>query len=276
MVAAQNLSNYVQAQAAGNPSGYSRAAFAAQVPALTAAANSAAGNFNQANVDAQGDMYNRGQLTTEMQAELAKGLYDAVEVTFDVSSAARLAEPYVVFVAQYHDPGEAHGTAHNWIYAKALAPIDAKPTKVHILQGGFPAAFALEKLQVHLYNQGREVATNVADKQVPLTYDEAFTYLMLDYLGTHKGVSLPATPALARITDETRIRLGEQFTRTYYVKVSKDGRPQEAFLDESCSQKVGDPYLSSVINDIRFNPALEKGHPVAGVARLTLDSLATR
>lgn len=273
MVQAQGLQNYVQAQANGNPSGFSRAAFAAEVPALTAAANSATANFNSASVEARGDMYNRGQLTAEMQAELAKGLFDAVEVTFDVSSATPLQEPYVIFVAQYHDPGDARNTAHNWIYARALDPIDAVPHKVHILQGGFPAGFELEKLQVHLYNRGRELATNVADKRVPLTYEEAFTYLTIEYLGTHKGASLPATPALARVTDETRSRLGEQFTRTYYVKVSKDGRPQEAYLDESCSQKVDDPYLTSVIDDIRFNPALEKGQPVAGVARLRLDAL---
>ena len=113
------------------------------------------------------------------------------------------------------------------------------------------------------------------EKRVPLTYDEASTYLLIDYLGTHKGASLPATPALARVTDETRSRLGAQFTRTYFVKVSKDGKPQEAYLDAACSQKVADPYLSSVINDVRFNPALEKGQPTGGIAQLTLDSLPT-
>ena len=276
MVQAQGLQNYVQAQANGNPSGFARAAFAAEVPALTAAANSATGNFNSASVEAQGDLYNRGQLTAEMQAELAKGLFDAVEVTFNVSSPTPLKEPYVVLVAQYHDPSEPGNTAHNWIYARALEPIDAKPRSVHFLQGGFPAGFKLEKLQVHLYNRGRELATNVADKRVPLTYDEAFTYVVIQYLATHKGASLPATPALAKITDETRSRLGDQFTRTYFVKVSKDGIPQAAYLDEPCAQKVADPYLNAVINDVRFNPALEKGQPVAGVARLTLDSVPTR
>jgi hypothetical protein len=47
----------------------------------------------------------------------------------------------------------------------------------------------------------------------------------------------------------------------------------EAYVDESCSHTVDDPYLQSVIRDIRFNPALEKGRPVEGIALLKLGDL---
>jgi hypothetical protein len=36
---------------------------------------------------------------------------------------------------------------------------------------------------------------------------------------------------------------------------------------------VEDPYLQSVIRDIRFNPALDKGQPVEGIARLRFADL---
>ena len=263
-----------QAQASNpNIPAAGRAAIAAQGPMLQAAATSATDNFASANREAGSDMNNAGYNTMQMEEELAKGLFDAVEVTFEVSSETPLTSPYVVLVAQYHERNSPPGTARNWIYAKALEPIDSKARKVRLLQGGFPAGFELELLQVHLYNHGRELATNVAEKRVPLTYEDAATYLLIDYLSSHKDATLPATPALARTPAEARSRLGEQLTRTYYVRVSKDGMPMDAYLDEACSQKVDDPFLVSVINDLRFNPALEKGQPVEGTARLRLDAL---
>jgi hypothetical protein len=62
--------------------------------------------------------------------------------------------------------------------------------------------------------------------------------------------------------------------KTLYVKVSKDGTATEAFLDPACSRRAEDPYVVSLIRDIRFKPALENGVPVDGVATLTLDRLA--
>ena len=80
-------------------------------------------------------------------------------------------------------------------------------------------------------------------------------------------------PALARITEETRSRLGEQFTRAFFVKVSKDGLPGGAFTDSLCNQKIEDPYLLAVIKDLRFRPGLQKGQPVEAVARVNLNDL---
>jgi hypothetical protein len=109
---------------------------------------------------------------------------------------------------------------------------------------------------------------------VPLTRDEAFQYVLIDYTSQHKGASLPATPAMGKLPADLRTRLGSgQLTQFFFVKVSKDGLPVETFIDESCSHKVEDPYLQSVIRDIRFNPALDKGQPVEGIARLRFADL---
>jgi hypothetical protein len=62
--------------------------------------------------------------------------------------------------------------------------------------------------------------------------------------------------------------------KTLYVRVSKDGTATGAFLDAACSRKAEDPYVGSLIRDIRFKPALENGEPVDGVATLMLDRLA--
>ncbi len=220
------------------------------------------------------DFGNNSSLVGKMQSEVDQGLFDAMDISFQVSSERPLNSPYVVVVAQYRERNTPPGALHSWIYAKALEPIDSKPRTVRILQGGFPQGFELEKFQVHLYDRGQELATNVADKRVPLTRDEAFQYVLIDYVSSHKGASLPATPAMGKLPADLRTRLDSgQLTQRFFVKVSKDGLPVEAYVDESCSHKVDDPYLQSVIQDIRFNPALEKGRPIEGIALLKLGDL---
>ena len=58
--------------------------------------------------------------------------------------------------------------------------------------------------------------------------------------------------------------------RTYYLKVTKGGEISGLFADEACAQKVDDPYLDSVINELRFIPALDRGRPVDGVTAIKL------
>jgi hypothetical protein len=237
-------------------------------------ANSVSASYSSA-LSAEGsDFNNVGSCSAKLQEELAKKLFDAMDVTFEVASPQPLNSPYVVIVAQYRERDERPGIAHNWIYARTLEPIDSKPRKVRLLQGGLPPGFELLNFKLHLYDRGQELATNVADKRVPLTRDEAFLYLKIDYVSSHKEATLPPTAAMDKLPADLRSRLtSAQFAHTFFVKVSKDGLPGEVFLDEACAQKADDSYLLSVIRDIRFNPALDKGRAVDGVARLNFDSL---
>jgi hypothetical protein len=231
-------------------------------------------SFNAAGASAQSAFSRDAGFVGTMQDELAKELFDAIDVEFDVSSAERLAKPYVVIMAQVREKDGKPGESRNWLYAAELDPLDTKPQKVRVKQGGFSPGYELVKYQVHVYDGGQEVATNVAENQVPLTRREAFAYLLLEYLGTHKGQTQPAAPVLGRINPEVRARLGaDQLKHTYFVKVSKDGLPGDAYLDEACSRAVENAVLKSVIMDVRFYPALEKGRPVDGLAPVKLRDL---
>ena len=262
MTSARTMTNVMTRNAAPGPSG-------AEAGFPTADPRMAEQQYNAANAAALSDFGNNGALVGKMQDELHEGLFDAMDISFQVSAVNPLNSPYVVVVAQYRERNTPPGALHSWIYARALEPIDSKPRKVRILQGGFPQGFELERFQVHLFEHGEELATNVADKRVPLTRDEAFQYVLIDYVSSHKGASLPATPAMGRLPADLRTRLDSgQLTQRFFVKVSKDGLPVETYADESCSRKVDDPYLQSVIQDIRFKPALEKGRPIEGIALL--------
>ena len=207
------------------------------------------------------------------EEDRALELFDAVEVRFEVASAAYLEKPYVVVITRFHTRDDKPGVARNAVYAKALNAIGAQPTKVELLHGGFPPGFEIEDLQVHLYNEGKEIPTEVAQKRVPLSRDEAFEYLQIDYFRGHKDDTLPATPAVGRPDRPELTRLGsKQSNAVYYVKVDKKGRPGGAYVDEDCSQPA-DVAVAALAGAVRYYPALEHGKTVDGVAHLVLSHL---
>ena len=208
-----------------------------------------------------------------MQDELAAEMYDALDVEFDAASNKTFSRPYVLVMVQYHEKGAKPGETHNALYAMALKSLDGEPQKVRIHKTGFPRGFEVEKFQVHVYDGANEFVTSTAENQARLTRTEAFTYLLLDYVGSHKGATLPAAPAMGRLTPEEKAQLTpDQLGLTYRVKVTKDGLPGAAFTDAGLSNPA-DPAVAALIANVRFYPALEQGKPVEGVAELIFSRL---
>jgi hypothetical protein len=200
--------------------------------------------------------------------------FDAMDVTFEISAARPLNAPYVVLITRFHDRNDPPATIKNLVYAQALNPVGSEHKVIHLQEAGFPSGFELRSFQLHLYDNGEEIATDVSSKRVSLTRDEAFEYVKMEYVGAHKDATLPPVPAMGKLPPDLPSRIaGGQFNQTYYVKVSKEGLPNDAFLDIACSQKVTDPYLESVVREIRFKPALQNGKPVDGVAPLRISQL---
>jgi hypothetical protein len=202
------------------------------------------------------------------------GDFDALDVSFDVSAAKQIDEPYVVVISRFHERGASEGSFRNLIYAKALAPIGPSAQKVKFEQAGFPPGYELLGLEIHLYDRGYEVATNVAPNREAMTRDEAFDYARAKYLAAHRGETLPATPLMGALPDDLRSRIAQgKYGETIYVRVSKDGMPDAAFADAACSRKIEDPYVAAIVRGIRFKPALAQGAPVDGIAPLNLSKM---
>ena len=199
---------------------------------------------------------------------------DALDVEFDIRAAKTLQEPYVVTMTRFRRQGAKPGMVQNMVYAKALHPIDMHLSHVHFTEEGFPFGYELVDFQLHVYNRGEEIATNIAADRVELTREEAFEYVKMDYIGSHKGATLPAEPAMGRLPAELPTRLAQgQYRQSFYVKVSKDGLADEAYSDPACTRKIDDPFLESVVKRIRFKPALNGGKPVDGFATVNLGNL---
>jgi hypothetical protein len=202
--------------------------------------------------------------------------YDAMDIEFEVSSQKPLQDPYLVTMIKFHPKGSGPGVIQSMVYAKALNPIDAHPTKVKFSQEGFPFDYEVVDFQLHLYNRGVEIATDIAPKRQEMTPDQAFNYVKDSYITAHKTSTLPAAPIMGELPPDLSAQLAAgKYAEPIYVKVSKDGLADQAYSDAACTNKIEDPYLETVVKSIRFKPALTQGQPVDGVATLNLGRLKT-
>ena len=204
---------------------------------------------------------------------VTRGL-DALDVEFSISAVKTLQNPYIVTMARIKTPGSKPGFVQNHIYARALDPIDTHISTVHFTEEGFPPEYELVEFQVHIYDRGVEIATNMAANRVELTREEAFEYVKMEYVSVHRNETLPPVPAMGRLPAElpTRIAAGN-YAETFFVVVSKDGVGHAIYTDRMCTKKMDDPFLDTVVRGLRFKPALSSGVPVEGVAAVNLTKL---
>jgi len=274
--AAADLSEFTLNHAQENMSGTMNNPYstATQIATATATLDQAVRSQAQATYDMGSDLSSAGYHARQMEIELAKEDYDAMRVSMEVSSLVPLDDPYLLVIAEIHERDAKPGVLRDWVFAQKLDPIDSKPRKININQGGLPIGFELLECEVRLYNHGREVPTNLSPKRVALSRKDARQYVMIDYLSSHKDATRPATAAFGEATADLRERLAAgDFSQPFFVKVDADGNPQGAFADEACTRAIGDSYVESVLGDLLYAPALEKGKPMAGVARVRLVQL---
>jgi hypothetical protein len=211
----------------------------------------------------------------EPAGKIATSGLDAMDVEFDVRSSKPLQNPYVVTMTRFKTRNGNAGMVQNLVYAQSLHPIDEHLSHVHFVEEGFPFNYELLDFQLHIYNRGEEIATNLAADRVELTREEAFEYVKMEYLGAHKTDTLPASPAMARLPADLPEKIVQgKYGAPFYVRVSKEGLADKAYSDSGCIQRIDDPYLESVVKRIRFKPALSSGKPVDGIAVVNLGKLA--
>ena len=147
--------------------------------------------------------------------------------------------------------------------------MDAKPRKVALYQTPFPEGFHLRNYTIALYGNGQEVATNLSDTKMELTRDEAYQYIFVDYLSTHKGQTRPPAAVLMAPRAELKRLPASELSQSVYVHVDKEGHVIKVSTDESGKHDAGSN-IASALQYFRFIPALDKGVAVNGRAKLTV------
>jgi len=221
------------------------------------------------------DVFDVASQSSRMGTESAQEMFDAIRVTFEIAPEHGLTQPFVAVVARIRERDGRPHALRKWIYVRALDPMAAgESRKVTVYRGGMSPGYVLENCEVHVYDQGREVATNLSRKRVELTADDVLQYRIVEYIGANRGRTLPASllsevapgGAGARLTPAQR-------EPTYHLVVNKAGKVTAACLDDSGKVLVQDPAVDAVLKALRFYPALRDGKPIETVLPFRIDRI---
>lgn len=270
-----NLNASQAALSAEGATGTTGAMAQANIAASQSAANAALQTAGEMSAVMQHSaQYNTGNYADQMQKELAEGNYDAMEVSFKISSPVELDDPHMVILFKFQEREAKPGTEGMLIHVEAIDPIGPKPKYIRVRKGGLPRGFKYLDCEVHIFNNGEEVATNASSKRVELTREEAQQYLIIEHLGANKDATVPAAAVPGTVPAERFKALSlDQQNRTYYAKVGPDGAVLGLYADESCNLKIDNDSTLAIVNEVFFKPALVKGKPVEGVARVRLGEI---
>lgn len=209
------------------------------------------------------DMTNTAQFVNRSMIEEGKEQFDAIEAEFQVSSSTHLQDCYLLMICDFKMK-ERDERLRRWIHLKTLEDITPKARKVRLREAGLPPGYILVAHEFHLYAGGREIATNLSDKRIELSEEEAFTFMNLQYIGAHRGETLPPAVAWAEVPPDLAERLPPDVLRwEIHVRVDAEGRVIGIAADAEGTRGAPKRVVDA-IRVFRFNPALEKGKPVAG------------
>lgn len=241
-------------------------------PQFSAADIANASAAYQQNLAAEGSEINSvADANSREQTELGQKLFDAFSLSFKISAAKPLENPYLVVFVRFRDKGGEPKTTRLAVYGQVLPVIDGRPHEVRLFRWGLPPGYQLEDYQIHLYDRGVEIATSAAPNKMAMTTDEAFQYSVADYVVQNRDKTLAPTPARAFWPRNLSKRLtASELDRPLYVKVGADGRVAGFYDNQACTRPLRDADLEAVRPELHFQPALKKGKPVEGVVEFNL------
>lgn len=223
-------------------------------------------------VETSGNMFNSGSTMGRAENRATDETSDAYEVAFTVTAPAPVENVHAVLILMVKSPGPSR-EAVSHLNFKQLPDLDPEPRRMRLRCEGLPLGYSVESFAVHIYANGRELATSQSDKAVVVTRHEAFQFLMIRYLLEHKSVEAPPRIASEFIPVGVRSRLSsDMLSRSAEVRVSADGTVLDVKLDGTGTQEV-DAYLDSVLRECFFFPALRQGVPTETETTVVLSEL---
>jgi len=193
-------------------------------------------------------------------------------VTFEASAPGPLDQCHVAIIADYTLPGQS-GLPLSSVSLEPIGSLGPAARKITCEVRRFPPDAQLTGYRVALYSHGEEVATNLSTRRLDITRHEAVLFLTMNYLAQHQGETRPPAPILMVPRTEFIERVGSApLDQVIYARVGKDGKIIRLSTDVAGAAQLPSD-LDPAVEQIAFVPALEKGKPVEGVARLKLADL---
>lgn len=193
---------------------------------------------------------------------------NAFEVRCNVSAPKPAEDAYLLLITEYREA--SGGDRQVRIHLEPVGKIGSKARSVTILQRGLPTDFQLEQYRLHLFAGGAELATNLSERRVDLTEDDALRYLSLSYIASHPKATLPAVPQRVAVPVGFKQTLAQsQLDAPIYATVGADGMVSRVSADERGESGLA-PSIETVVKKFRFNPALKEGKPVESLVAFKL------
>ena len=149
-----------------------------------------------------------------------QGGEDVLELKFEISSLVPIADAYIVVmgvVTQKEDEGIT-------IFHQNIGAIGPEPRTVKIRKLGFEPGFTIKDVNLHVYTNGKEIATNRSEKNYALTRDEAREFLLLSHIASHPRESVDAQPVWTLAPPALLAnKSGESFNYPVVVNIDADG-----------------------------------------------------
>jgi hypothetical protein len=229
----------------------------------------AADQSNAIQSELRSEGFDPGGVANRASTSGAADLYDAYAVTFTAAAPQEVDHAFAVLVMEVRSPTTPNVPLQTVMF-RNLPKLTTEPRKITMEQRGLPQGFAVERVAVHIYSHGRELATNLSQQRVPVTRDEAHQFLVIRYLLEHKNANLPAKPVPDLLPTDVRDFVpASEFGRSIDLQVSRDGRVDHVKLDPALAPGVA-RYVEELVREARFYPALQKGEPIDGPTTLTL------
>ncbi len=190
--------------------------------------------------------------------------HDAMQLQFNVSAPTPMAHAYCIALARLR---KADGEIEDVNFYKALGEIGPKPRKVTFLQTGITPGAKILDVKLHLFNSGKELATNLSEKRFDLTADEARQYLLLDHTANHRGETLPARPVWELAPPELKaVTQPAELDLPVLVNIDEQGR----LTGFASQEQIVTPRQREMIGKLVFLPALDEGQAVASTVSVNL------
>lgn len=215
-------------------------------------------------------VYDYTQLSHRTASALADSdTHDAIEATFMLSSPEPVADVDLVLVADYTVPGK-NDEIRRLVYTRALGAIGPDPRRERVWVQGLPPGFQLQETTVHLYTWGEELATNLSEKAVPMSHDQALGVMMADHLNRHRRDTVPARPIWITAPPNFRAMIDiSALPAEAVIQVDQEGRVTA--VSSTDGQPLRLPTLARrVLTETRFYPALDQGQPIASTLHVEL------
>lgn len=197
------------------------------------------------------------------------GNSDRIDVTFDVSSPQPLENAYAVLITDFTVPQRGTNPFRR-VVGKKLGALDAKPRKIRIEADNFPPGFVVTKYDVLLYGNGQQVATNLLENSAALSEDDAYQYILSQYLASNKGKTRPPAAVLMAPKSALNLNVADpELQQPVYVTVAANGTVSK-IAGDAAGSKDAPATAKGALAHFRFLPALDTGKQTEGRAKLVV------